>query len=321
MEKRSIEACIISARGLKRSNPLCKLRTLCVAWINPEHKYCSNIDKIGNTHPTWNMKFSCILDARELEEDPELASLHVEVHSQEPLFHYSKLECSATIPLKEFVAQSNNADEDYTESASFQLRTPSGKARGMVDVWIRVGRRFDPQAPYDQGYSTNGISSEDSGEPVTAYPADLTPSMPSGRPDNFPPPKFPYTYPLEETPASVPAPAPAQGPSRPPRNSYYPRPPPVRPPMASQPVPPFMGSWPTENYIGLPGSRPAGNNYAGAGQHQGLGLGAGVLAGAAAGGLMFGLDGTPLQNGLGDSIMSQFHGGSLSISSDPFFSM
>lgn len=324
MEKRSIEACIVSARGLKRTSLLCKLRTLCVAWINPEHKYCSNIDKIGNTHPTWNMNFSCILDARELEDDHELVALHVEVHSQEPIFHYSKLECSATIPLKEFVTKSNNADEDYTEPASFQLWTPSGKARGMVDVWIRIGRRFDPQAPYDQGDSTNGITSEDDGEPVTAYPADVTSRTPSGRPDNFPPANFPYIYPPEETPASVPAPAPAQvqGSSRPPRNYHYPRPPPVRPPMRSQPVPPpFMGYRPSENYIGLPGSRPVGNNYAGAGQHQGLGLGAGVLTGAMAGGLMFGLNGEALQNGLGDSVMSQFHGGPLGFSSDPFFSM
>lgn len=316
MENRSIEVCIISARGLKRSNPLYKLRTLCVAWINPEHKYCSKIDKIGDTHPTWNMKFSCIVDALKLEEDKELASLQVEVHSQEPLFHYSKLACSATIPLKEFVAKSNNADGEYTESASFQLRTPSGKARGLVDVWIKVGRRFDPQASYDSGSSTstNGITFEEDAEPVTAYPAAPPSKMPSGRPGNFPPPNFPYTYPVQETPAS------AQGPAGPPHNFNYPRPP-IRPPMASQPVPPFMGSWPQENYIGLPGSRPARNNYAGAGQHQGLGLGAGALAGAAAGGLMFGLDGTALQNGLSDSIMSQFHGGSLSISSDPFFSM
>lgn len=321
MENRSIEVCIISARGLKRSNPLYKLRTLCVAWINPGHKYCSKIDKIGDTHPTWNMKFSCIVDALELEEDKESASLHVEVHSQEPLFHYSKVQCSATIPLKEFVAKSINADGDYTESASFQLRTPSDKARGMVDVWIKIGRRFDPQASYDSGSSTstNEITYEQDAEPVTAYPAAPPSKMPLGRPGNFRPPNFPYTYPLEEIPAS--GQSQVQGPARPPRNFNYPRPPPIWPPMASQPVPPFMGSWPQENYIGLPGSRPARNNYAGAGQHQGLGLGAGALAGAAAGGLMLGLDGTALQNGLSDSIMSQFHGGSLSISSDPFFSM
>lgn len=321
MENRSIEVCIISARGLKRSNPLYKLRTLCVAWINPGHKYCSKIDKIGDTHPTWNMKFSCIVDALELEEDKESASLHVEVHSQEPLFHYSKVQCSATIPLKEFVAKSINADGDYTESASFQLRTPSDKARGMVDVWIKIGRRFDPQASYDSGSSTstNEITYEQDAEPVTAYPAAPPSKMPLGRPGNFRPPNFPYTYPLEEIPAS--GQSQVQGPVRPPRNFNYPRPPPIWPPMASQPVPPFMGSWPQENYIGLPGSRPARNNYAGAGQHQGLGLGAGALAGAAAGGLMLGLDGTALQNGLSDSIMSQFHGGSLSISSDPFFSM
>lgn len=321
MENRSIEVCIISARGLKRSNPLYKLRTLCVAWINPGHKYCSKIDKIGDTHPTWNMKFSCIVDALELEEDKESASLHVEVHSQEPLFHYSKVQCSATIPLKEFVAKSINADGDYTESASFQLRTPSDKARGMVDVWIKIGRRFDPQASYDSGSSTstNEITYEQDAEPVTAYPAAPPSKMPLGRPGNFRPPNFPYTYPLEEIPAS--GQSQVQGPARPPRNFNYPRPPPIWPPMASQPVPPFMGSWPQENYIGLPGSRPARNNYAGAGQHQGLGLGAGALAGAAAGGLMLGLDGAALQNGLSDSIMSQFHGGSLSISSDPFFSM
>lgn len=321
MENRSIEVCIISARGLKRSNPLYKLRTLCVAWINPGHKYCSKIDKIGDTHPTWNMKFSCIVDALELEEDKESASLHVEVHSQEPLFHYSKVQCSATIPLKEFVVKSINADGDYTESASFQLRTPSDKARGMVDVWIKIGRRFDPQASYDSGSSTstNEITYEQDAEPVTAYPAAPPSKMPLGRPGNFRPPNFPYTYPLEEIPAS--GQSQVQGPVRPPRNFNYPRPPPIWPPMASQPVLPFMGSWPQENYIGLPGSRPARNNYAGAGQHQGLGLGAGALAGAAAGGLMLGLDGTALQNGLSDSIMSQFHGGSLSISSDPFFSM
>lgn len=321
MENRSIEVCIISARGLKRSNPLYKLRTLCVAWINPGHKYCSKIDKIGDTHPTWNMKFSCIVDALELEEDKESASLHVEVHSQEPLFHYSKVQCSATIPLKEFVAKSINADGDYTESASFQLRTPSDKARGMVDVWIKIGRRFDPQASYDSGSSTstNEITYEQDAEPVTAYPAAPPSKMPLGRPGNFRPPNFPYTYPLEEIPAS--GQSQVQGPARPPRNFNYPRPPPIWPPMASQPVPPFMGSWPQENYIGLPGSRPARNNYSGAGQHQGLGLGAGALAGAAAGGLMLGLDGAALQNGLSDSIMSQFHGGSLSISSDPFFSM
>eukprot|EP01018_Ginkgo_biloba_P015324 Gb_07666 [translate_table: standard] len=333
MEKRSIEVGIISARGLKKVAPLWKMRTYAVAWINPEHKYCTKIDKHGDTHPVWNMKFSCIVDDQTLQnEDDTISSVTVEIHSMEPVFHCHKLECSATILLKEFIAKSNRNGEDHEERASFQLRSPSGKARGMVDVSIRIGPKFNsdmmsPKAASEQSGTDFSIS-EDDDEPVTAYPAQLS-SKPSGRPEDFPPPNYPYNVqsapkpnygPISAPnygPISAPNYRPVSAPARPPPGGHHYPPPPYsayRPPFASNPPPPL------ENYFGLPGgsAQSAGNNNNYGGVHPGLGLGAGALLGGAVGGLMFGMDGSVLQNGLNDA-MSQFHGGTLSISTDPFF--
>ncbi|KAH9310432.1 hypothetical protein KI387_025467, partial [Taxus chinensis] len=319
MSKRSIEISILSARGLKRANPLWKLKTLCVAWINPEHKYCSKIDKQNDTHPAWNMKFSSVVDADFFDDSD--AALAVEVHSREPLFHFFKVECSATVLLREFFAKADKTAGDWSETTSFQLRTPAGKPRGMVDVCVRIGRGFDPQDGHSEETAvTDGAhfdGDDDGEEPVTAYPADLSSRLPSGRPEDFPPPNYPYSYP-PKTAAS----------GRPPNPPYRP-PPPVAPPFpygggvdpyGPQPHGPPSYNYPPplggNNYFGLPGpSRPTYGG--GAPQQPGLGLAAGAMAGGLAGGMLFGLDG--LQDGINDALSSQFHGGSVNVYGNSLF--
>ncbi|GLJ44918.1 hypothetical protein SUGI_0945650 [Cryptomeria japonica] len=299
MSKRSIEVTVLSARGLKRSNPLWKLQTLCVAWIDPAHKYCSKIDKLNDTHPIWNVNFSSIVDA---DADFSDAMLTVEVHSREPVFHFSKLECTASVLLKEFVAMADKAGGHSAETASFQLRSPSGKPRGVVDVSIRVGHKFQshavsPVTDRHSSYSGNANEEDededddkdqDNEEPVTAYPATLPSSrVPSGRPEDFPPPNYPYSYPPKmETGAQTERPNPVYRPPppRPPAGSYWeaapapasygPRPYGGGPYGYSNypPPEPVLGG---NNYFGLPNGRP---NYGAGPQRPGLGLAAGAMA-------------------------------------------
>ncbi|XVF81910.1 hypothetical protein PTKIN_Ptkin16aG0000400 [Pterospermum kingtungense] len=325
MGKIWVEVCLISARGLRRSSSFWKLQWFAVGWIDPNNKYCTKIDASGNSNPVWKTKFAALVDDSNFQD----MALHVEVYSREPIFLRERLQGSAAVVLKEFLAKhSNNSASSKRvateEVGSYQLRKRnSNKPQGFVDVSIRISEeREEPAVSYpgkegrliliDQG--TDNASSPEGGS-GNAYPTGATqlPLAPHPRPDNQSRVNIPYTH-------SVPHPKnyynPSQGaPSYPSASgpSYRPprTPPPPPPPFNIGYIPTFLPRTDhlTETYLDMPSSTAA----PGRGPRPGfaMGLGAGALA---AGAVIFGDDfmsGFDIPAGLQDA--------SLTISTDPPF--
>lgn len=154
MGKIWVEVCLISARGLRRTSSLWKLQWFAVGWIDPKNKYCTKIDASGNANPTWKTKFAALLDDSDFQD----MALHVEVYSREPIFLRERLEGTATVVLKEFLAKYSNSNEasrpGTEEVGSYQLRKRnSSKPQGFVDVSIHISEEREQPSLYPGKYS------------------------------------------------------------------------------------------------------------------------------------------------------------------------
>lgn len=154
MGKIWIEVCLISARGLQRSS-LWKLQWFAVGWVDPNNKYCTKIDASGNANPVWKTKFSTLVD--DSESKLQDLTLFVEVYSREPIFLGEKLQGTATVNLREFLAKhaKNNSEASSKpgtrDVGSFQLRKrKSSKPHGFVDISIRISEEREES---DSSYS------------------------------------------------------------------------------------------------------------------------------------------------------------------------
>ncbi|KAK9283965.1 hypothetical protein L1049_012223 [Liquidambar formosana] len=324
MGKVWVEVCLISARGLQRSSSLWKLQWFAVGWIDPNNKYCTKIDASGNANPVWRTKFSTVVDQSETNyQDLEL---HVEVYSREPIFLRERLQGTATILLKEFLAKYKTNSEvskpGTEEVGSFQLRRRnSAKPQGFVDISIHISEEREGQNSHqgvhgNEGFqlmgSNSGITLATKDGPAQAYPPQL-PVAPVRRPDSHPQTNFPYAHPMpfptNYSNPSVGGPSylSAGGPSH-----HRPQtPPPPPPPSNVGYIPTFLPRTDrlSETYVNMPSSGAAPGRSTGPG--FGMGVGAGALA---AGAVIFGDDfmsGFDFPAGLQDA--------SLTISTDPPF--
>lgn len=156
MGKIWVEVCLISARGLRRTSSFWKLQWFAVGWIDSSNKYCSKIDASGNANPSWKTKFAALLDDSQFQD----AALHVQVYSREPIFLREKLQGTATIVLKEFLAKHNKgtgASRPATEEfGSYQLRAEnSSKTQGFIDISIRISEEKEELLSYPGMVSTS----------------------------------------------------------------------------------------------------------------------------------------------------------------------
>ncbi|XP_042510033.1 uncharacterized protein LOC122085615 [Macadamia integrifolia] len=325
MGKIRVEVCLISARGLRRSSSLWKLQWFAVGWIEPKNKYCTKIDASGNANPTWKTKFSVLIDDSE-PTNLEGLTLQVEVYSREPIFLREKLQGTATILLKEFLAKYSRGSGvskqgGIEEVGSFQLRQQksSGKPQGFVDVCIRISEDRGGVVPYTgegerDGYGKGeGILLEDHSNTIPVS-MEYGPTRPYP-PQPYPQMNVPYAHPMpfpgnyqNQSPMGEPSYPSAGGPSyRPPTT-----PPPPPPPSHVGYLPTFLPRTDPlpETYVNMPSSV-SGTSRAGRPNNFAMGAGAGALA---AGAVIFGDDfmsGFDFPSGLQDA--------SLTVSTDPPF--
>ncbi|PRQ59674.1 putative C2 domain-containing protein [Rosa chinensis] len=223
MGKLWVEVCLISARGLRRSSSLWKLQWYAVGWTNPNNKYCTKIDASGNANPVWKTKFATLVEDAESKLN-DLA-LHIEVYSREPIFLRERLQGTATILLKEFLAKHNKNSEHsrhgVEEVGSYQLRKKnSNKPQGFVDVSIHISEDMEGRSSYTGneggpgGHSnTITLATGDGSAPA------LLPFTPQKRPEHQFQMNSPYANPMPSTtyyskPSAVrPSYTPASGPS------------------------------------------------------------------------------------------------------------
>ncbi|KAI5346742.1 hypothetical protein L3X38_014621 [Prunus dulcis] len=341
MGKLWVEVCLISARGLRRSSSLWKLQWYAVGWTNPNNKYCTKIDASGNANPVWKTKFATLVE--DSESNLKDLALHIEVYSREPIFLRERLQGTATIVLREFLAKHNKNSEASRQGAeevgSYQLRKKnSNKPQGFVDVSIRISEDMEARSSYtgSEGGPTDlsntitlaiGDGSAPTFQPLAPHQrpeSQLSMNSPYAQPRPSPTnysnpyavgPSHPTSGGPSYPPASGPSYRPSSGPSYPPASgpSYEPpkTPPPPPPPSNVGYIPTFIPRTDrmSDTYVNMPSSgAPPGRRGA---PGFGMGMGAGALA---AGAVIFGDDfmsGFDVPSGLQDA--------SLTISTDPPF--
>ncbi|GAV67774.1 hypothetical protein CFOL_v3_11278 [Cephalotus follicularis] len=303
-----VQVCLISARGLRhRSFWVRKLQWFAVGWIDPNIKYCTNMDASGNSNPVWKTKFATLVD---VDDDTDTLQLHVQVFSREPIFLGERLQGTATIALKEFLSK----QYQQQHVGSYQLRkTNSTKPQGFVDVSLLISDETQHPTSYagsEGGFTLNNSSNItlpiEGGGSGQAYPPKqpLSPLNTSEYPSQI---NISYThqtpYPSSSFNPSVGGPSypSAAGPN------YRPPPPPPPPPSNIGYIPTVLPRTDllSDTYVNMPPSAAAAAPGRGPRPGFALGVGAGALA---AGAMIF-----------GDDFMSGFDVPSLIISTDPPF--
>ncbi|KAL6541670.1 hypothetical protein OROGR_011156 [Orobanche gracilis] len=289
MGKIRIEVCLISARGLRRNSCFhSKLQWFAVGWIDPDSKYCTNIDSPTNANPVWQTKFSRTVDPCSGETEFQDLALHVEVYSIEPFFLRKSLLGSADVVLREFLdkydSKSGVSNRTVEEIGSFQLRKKkSNKPVGFIDVSIRVSEEREEEEP-GSSYTPHsdgggGGINLDSGYGYLQAPTPHLHPNTSKLPEND---HFPHHHRFAGANHSA-ATWPDHYPNRPPS----PSPPPPPSDIGYTPTCfPMHSNYEPNSYVNMPSSvaPPRGR---GTRPGFGMGIGAGALA---AGSVIFGDD-------------------------------
>ncbi|KAF3790351.1 SRC2 protein [Nymphaea thermarum] len=279
MDYRPLDLTVISAKDLKDVNLVGKMDVYAVAWLSndPRQKQKTNVSHDGGKNPSWNFTVRFNID----ESAARNGGLIIQILLRCEKALGDKDVGEVAVPVKELLEK---VDSKTAQFVSYQVRTPNGKSKGILNLSYKFGERIAaPSAPYQAPPVAHSASFEKSD--VAAYPATAVPYMaPGAYPPGqaYPPPPMGYPPP---PPGAYPPPPPGAYPPQP--AGAYPPPPP-----GAYPPPPPQGAYPPP-YGYPPPPQPYG--YPPTAQPQqpqkknkfGLGLGAGLLGGAL-GGLLIG---------------------------------
>lgn len=252
MEYRPLDLTIISAKDLNDVNLFGKMDVYAVVTLDndPRTKQRTAVDKDCGKSPKWNhtMKFS----VPTAPSNPPLV-LRIQLKTERSLSSDRDIG-DVQIPITE-ILQNSDGNTHSAKFVTYQVRKPSGKPKGELNLSYKVGEKVVYSAP----------AVAKANEPVTAYPASMPGPSAGG---SYPPPQAAYPYPPPQ--AAYPAAGYGYGAQPPPPQGYgYGYPPPPQQAYGGYGYPP------------QPVQKPPKKNK------LGMGLGAGLLGGAL-GGLLIG---------------------------------
>jgi len=139
-QKRKIEVMIISAEDLEDVKIFSKMRCYAVAYIDPEHKTSTRIDEEGEIKPTWNEKL--VLDADDKLLSTVWAAITVEIYCHGHI--KEKLVGTAGVLISDLLHGGNpkNPLDNPIQCITVQVRRPSGRPQGILNIWIPPTGRF-----------------------------------------------------------------------------------------------------------------------------------------------------------------------------------
>lgn len=286
MSYRPLELTLISAKDLDKVNLFSKMEVYAIAMIagDPGSKKKTHTDRDGGRNPNWNATFSFNV----MEFDLDRCVLHVVLKAEKAFG--DRVIGEVHVPVKELL---NGWKKDAgAQFLSYQVRKPSGKAKGALNFSYKFKDPVTVAAPPPTQMAAAAYPSQDTkppkkAEPVTAYPVTGPSGSYSGYPPQsgnaYPPPHQsgnayppPYQHGYGQ-PAPAGYPPQQAGYGYPGQQSGYGYPPPQQ---AGYGYPPAQqgGYYPPQQQ-----QQGRKNKFGGAG----LGLGAGLLGGAL-GGMLIG---------------------------------
>lgn len=121
MEQREILVTLISASDLKKVTAFGKMSVYCVAWIYPNIKVSSPMDKKGNLNPTWNATLKLMADERLVEDGNAVLVIDLYDHGT----FGNKNVGSCTIPLSGLKAPAKATTEKEGKEDKGADKTPA----------------------------------------------------------------------------------------------------------------------------------------------------------------------------------------------------
>ncbi|XP_059627239.1 uncharacterized protein LOC132270042 [Cornus florida] len=128
-----LQLSVISAQDLA---PVSKqLRTYAVAWVYPDRKFTTRVDRLGHNNPTWNDKFTFPVDDRFLSSD--IAVVTIDIYSVSWLRDIPigsvRILVNDLIPPPSWF-KNNSA----TRVVPLQVTRPSGVLQGTLNVGVNL---------------------------------------------------------------------------------------------------------------------------------------------------------------------------------------
>jgi len=277
-----MEITLVSARDLKTTGIFSKTKAYAVAWISndPKNRQWTPMDKENGTNPTWNQVMTFVLDEAALQQGRLLLQIAIYADAT-----FGDKEIGRVrIPLNELLKPtgSNKGASATKQFVSYQVRKPSGKAKGVLNLSVRFAEKVDfkpQQQPLQVVIGSYGAANE---EPVTAFPAGLYGVTRAEA-------VTAYTgYPTAGSSSYKPANNQCPPPPYPPQAGYTPPPPP--PYYQGYPPPCYPGYLPYQGYPayqGYPPVVPSVQQPPRKNNKPGVGLATGLISGAL-GGLLLG---------------------------------
>ncbi|KAK7332786.1 hypothetical protein VNO80_29541 [Phaseolus coccineus] len=128
-----LEINLISAQGLKPpSSPRRRPQTYAVTWIHPDTKLRTRVDKLGGHNPTWNDKFLFRVSPEFLSSDT--SSICIAIYAVGTFRDH----LVGTLRFLVSNILSRDADDSTPCFSAFQIRRPSGRFHGVMNIGAMV---------------------------------------------------------------------------------------------------------------------------------------------------------------------------------------
>ncbi|KAA8534106.1 hypothetical protein F0562_031701 [Nyssa sinensis] len=133
-----LDITIVSAKHIKNVNwRHGDLKPYAIFWVDSDRRLATKSDDSGSTRPVWNERFVVPLTLP-LQD----SHLTLEIFHSKPSETPKPLVGTLRFPLKDLVDS-----EDSTRLRSFEIRRPSGRPQGKINIKLSVRERLAPPLP------------------------------------------------------------------------------------------------------------------------------------------------------------------------------
>ncbi|XP_061371371.1 uncharacterized protein LOC133313961 [Gastrolobium bilobum] len=169
-----LEVNIISAQDL---SPVGKsIKAYAVAWLNPERKLTTQIDPDGHNNPTWNEKFVFRVDDEFLQAEDSciMIEIYASAWLRDVLIGTVGVLVSNLLPPS---ARSNNRKSSKVKFIALQVRRPSGRPQGILNIGVNLVDATMRSMPMYSELSTSAVGYWDIMDPKKPRPNNQTPQQ------------------------------------------------------------------------------------------------------------------------------------------------
>ncbi|KAE8009976.1 hypothetical protein FH972_006376 [Carpinus fangiana] len=129
-----LEINLVSARDLEALSK--SMQTYAVAWLHPERKLLTRVDRDGHANPMWNEKFLFRVDDKFLNADDSAVMIEIYASSwiRDTLIGVVRVLISSLLPPSSRTAEGRSKKR----FVALQISRPSGRPKGILNVGVAL---------------------------------------------------------------------------------------------------------------------------------------------------------------------------------------